>query len=409
MDAKDLLALKEKRFALITQARALLDIAGVEKRSLTAEENNNYNLMIKDVDSISETIKAEEQLRDLERSVNNPRVETAPALRKGKDVVIDAARSFLQTGKVSQECYAEWRALQERALSQGNDTSGGYLVMPEQFAAQLIRFVDDILHIRQVATVISVNRATSLGAVSLDTDPDDADWTTEIATGSEDSSTAFGKRSLTPHPFAKRIKISNSLLNNATQSVESIVMERLAYKFRLTEEKGFLTGNGSQRPLGLFTASALGISTSRDVSTDNTTTSMTFDGLMNTKYSLKPQYRNSANCRWMFHRDAVKQIAKLKDGEGKYIWQPSVTLNTPDMLLNVGVMESENASNTFTTGLYVGLIGDFKFYWIADAMDLMIKRLDELYAETDQVGFIGRKSCDGMPVLEEAFARVKLA
>ena len=70
---------------------------------------------------------------------------------------------------------------------------------------------------------------------------------------------------------------------------------------------------------------------------------------------------------------------------------------------------SEWAPNTFTTGEYVGLLGDFSHYWIADALSMQIQRLNELYAETNQVGFIGRLETDGAPVLEEAFVRVKLA
>jgi hypothetical protein len=46
---------------------------------------------------------------------------------------------------------------------------------------------------------------------------------------------------------------------------------------------------------------------------------------------------------------------------------------------------------------------------IADALSMQIQRLNELYAETNQVGFIGRWETDGAPVLEEAFVRVKLA
>jgi HK97 family phage major capsid protein len=70
---------------------------------------------------------------------------------------------------------------------------------------------------------------------------------------------------------------------------------------------------------------------------------------------------------------------------------------------------SEYMSNTFTTGLYVGILGDFSNYWIADAQSLEFQVLSELYAETNQVGLIGRMDSDGMPVLEEAFVRVKLA
>ena len=57
----------------------------------------------------------------------------------------------------------------------------------------------------------------------------------------------------------------------------------------------------------------------------------------------------------------------------------------------------------------MGILGDFSYYHTADALDFGIQRVSELYAETNQTGFIGRLETDGMPVLEEAFVRVKLA
>ena len=70
---------------------------------------------------------------------------------------------------------------------------------------------------------------------------------------------------------------------------------------------------------------------------------------------------------------------------------------------------SEFAPNTFTAGQYVGIIGDFSYYYIVDALDMQLLRLNELYAETNQIGYIARKEGDGMPVLKNAFARVQLA
>lgn len=142
------------------------------------------------------------------------------------------------------------------------------------------------------------------------------------------------------------------------------------------------------------------------MSTGNATTSIKVDGLLSAKYALKQQYHPRA--QWVMHRDAVAQIAKLKDGEGRYLWQESVAVGQPDRLLGFPVNMSEYAPNTFTTGLYVGVLGDFSKYYIADSLALSIQRLTELYAETNQDGFIGRLECDGMPVLAEAFVRVKL-
>ena len=46
-------------------------------------------------------------------------------------------------------------------------------------------------------------------------------------------------------------------------------------------------------------------------------------------------------------------------------------------------------------------------YHIVDALNMQVQRLTELYAESNQTGYIGRAEVDGMPVLEEAFARLK--
>jgi HK97 family phage major capsid protein len=161
--------------------------------------------------------------------------------------------------------------------------------------------------------------------------------------------------------------------------------------------------------MGVFTAATIGfgISTARDVSTGNTATAFTFDGLMEALYSLKAQYHPKAT--WIFHRDAIKMARKLKDGMGQYIWQPSVQQGQPDLLLGRPYKMSEYCPNTFTASKYVGIIGDFSFYWIADALSMRIQRLNELYAAANQIGFIGRLESDGMPVLNEAFARVKLS
>ena len=70
---------------------------------------------------------------------------------------------------------------------------------------------------------------------------------------------------------------------------------------------------------------------------------------------------------------------------------------------------SEFAPNTFTNGLYVGLYGDLKYYWICDSLNMEIQVLAELYARTNQIDYISRIETDGAPVLSEAFARVTLA
>jgi len=49
-------------------------------------------------------------------------------------------------------------------------------------------------------------------------------------------------------------------------------------------------------------------------------------------YSLRSPYRKKAV--WMLNDSTVKALRKLKDGNGNYIWQPSVQAGVPDMILN---------------------------------------------------------------------------
>ncbi len=159
-------------------------------------------------------------------------------------------------------------------LQSGVFTKGGALQPPTEWLAELLMNVDDSTFIRTYARKFRLAQAASLGVPKLDTDIDDADWTSELLTGSL-GDFAFGTRELRPHPMAKNVKVSKTLGRVSAIPIEQFVRERLEYKLRLTDEKAFLTGNGSQKPLGIFTASANGISTGRDVSTDNTQTAIT--------------------------------------------------------------------------------------------------------------------------------------
>ena len=406
--SKKLIELRDARNTSITAARALLDKAESEKRELNTDEQTQWDSHMADEQRFATAIGNEERQIEAERQIAGQHFEDnseAGSENRDSGEGVSSAE-YREAFEKRMRFGPDGLSLDEkRALSAGAGTEGGFLIMPQQMASGMLKDVDDMVFMRQRATKFQLPMAASLGVPTMDSDVDDANWTPEIATGSEDTGLAFGKRELSPNALAKRIKISNKLLRQVP-GIEAIVRARLAYKFGTTQEAAFMTGSGAKQPLGVFTASADGISTGRDIASGNTGTAFTFDGLINAKYSCKSQYQRVAE--WLFHRDAVSMLAKLKDGDGQYIWQPSKVAADPDMLLGRPVNMSEFAPNTFTTGLYVGLFGDFSHYWIADAMNIELQRLTELYAETNQTGIIGRLETDGMPVLEEAFARVTL-
>ena len=405
-----IIEMQQQRANLIHECRSILDALENEKRDYTPEEKVKYERMDAEIDTLEKRIEAERKQESREKGLGDkeerqaggseqPKQESRGGFARDSEEYRAAFNSFLLNGRggLTPE--------EIRAMQADSDTGGGYLVAPQQMVMELIKNVDDAVFFRSIARVTQLRTAKSLGVPTLDKDADEADWTAELTTGSL-TDVAFGKRELRPHPLAKRAKISNTLLRMAAMSPEAIIRERLAYKFAVTEEKAFLLGDGVQKPLGVFTASNDGIPTARDVVGANTATAIKADTLFDAKYSLKEQYQRAA--RWIFHRDAIKEIRKLKDGNGQYIWQAGLQAGAPDRILDTPYYMSEFAPNTFTTGLYVGIIGDFSKYWIAEALDMQVQRLVELYAETNQTGFIARMEIDGMPTLAEAFTRIKL-
>ena len=189
-------------------------------------------------------------------------------------------------------------------------------------------------------------------------------------------------------------------------SPDQTVLDRILYKIEAAQENAFMSGTGTNQPLGIFTASDSGIATGRDV-TAASATAVATDDLIECTYGVKGQYMRGAS--WVMHRDLCKMIAKLKDSDGQYIWQPSVQAGQPDMLLGAPVYMSEYAPNAVAAGKYVAVYGDFKTgYWVCDSDGLYIQVLNELYAVNNEIGYVVEYYGDGAPVVGEAFSRLKM-
>ncbi|MEH0830805.1 phage major capsid protein, partial [Micromonospora sp. CPCC 205714] len=247
----DINAKRQERAGLAKQARDILTAAENDGgRNLTAEESSKFDRLMEQVDGCDAQIEREEKLRAKER-----RIDDEPGDQPGRsdddrnggerngpdgsgDAQMRAFRQYLIGGRASLS------PEQSRTLIAGSDPEGGYLVAPQQFVTELVQAVDDAVQLRGLATVHRLTEAASLGIPTLDTDMNDAEWTSEVGTGSQDDALRLGKRELTPNPLAKRTKISRKLLRLTANRAENLVRERLAYKFAVSEEKAYMVGDG---------------------------------------------------------------------------------------------------------------------------------------------------------------------
>lgn len=390
--------LKQDRAKLITQMREIMDRnTDVE---MNVDDKATYEKLEKDFDALNARIIAEEKLMDRERSIDTPEDK-----KGAKDKISERQQLFAKALSGNAADLAAYRnAAGDYTL--GTDATAGAITAPMQFVEQLIKGLDDVLFMRNIAhKTPSLGAAQSLGFPYRKTAAADADWTTEVATATEETALQYGRREFKPNRLTKLIRLSKTLVSHANMAPQ-VVLEELQRVLAVTQEKAYMTGDGSGKPLGIFTASNDGIPTSRDVAA-TAATSITADDLIDVKYSLKGQYHNRA--QWVMHRDLVKMVAKLKNqATGEYVWQPSLQAGQPDRLLNSPVNMSEFAPNTYTAGLYAAVYGDFEYYWIMDADQLTLQVLNEIYALSNQVGYLFQYFGDGAPVCGEAFARLKM-
>ncbi|WP_337175384.1 phage major capsid protein [Paludisphaera sp.] len=421
---KTAVQLREERAGLITQARTKLDDAQKREGGPTAEDRSEINRLMDSAQSLKDQYETMETVEAAEADLDSADSRVSPPIgSEGRSAGAASPKGEARTAadfRASEEyrsAYSDYLATGQIPFSRiprefrdtvlGTDGKGGYLVTPTQLAGEIVKAIDDMVFVRGLARIQRLRAAKSLGVPRLTSRMADADWTSEVGAVTEDTTMAVDRRDLKPYLMSKLSKVSIEA-SDRDSNVEALIRDELVYKNAVTEEKAYLTGSGTGRPLGIFTASSSGVPTSRDVTGTNTTTAIGADTLIAMKYSLKPGYRSDPTCRWVWSRAAIEAISKLKDSTNQYLWQPSVQAGQPDRLLGIPVAESEYVPATFTTGLYVGAIGVFRYYWIAEVDDLRIQRLVERYADTNEVGFISRRWVDGAPILAEAFTRCKL-
>lgn len=387
-----ILELREKRAKAWETAKNFLDSRRGENGLVSDDDNATYEKMETEVVNLGKEIdRLEKQAAiDLELS----KATSAPLLEKPQ-----TDEKSRKIGKASNEYRnAFWQVMRNKAkfevknaLQVGTDSEGGYLV-PDEFEHTLVQALEEENIFRGLATTIQTSSGDR--KIPVVATKGEASWVDEEGTIPE-SDDAFGQVSIGAYKLATMIKVSEELLNDSVFNLESYIATEFGRRIGNKEEEAFFIGDGVGKPTGVLDATGGG----QLGSTTSGVTSISFDEIMDLFYSLKSPYRKNAT--FLMNDSTVKAIRKLKDGNGQYIWQPSMAAGTPDMVLNRPILTSTYVPE-IAAGNKTVVFGDFKYYWIADRQGRSFKRLNELFAVTGQVGFVATQRVDGKLILPEA-------
>ena len=388
-----ILELREKRAKAWEAAKAFLDSKRGTDGLLSAEDTHTYEKMESDVMNLGKEIERLERQSSIDAELSRP-TSSPITNHPGSSMPSD-----MKKGRASDEyVQAFWKAMRNKnsydvqnALQIGTDSEGGYLV-PDEFERTLIESLQEENIFRSMAKVITTSSGDR--KIPVVATKGTAFWIDEEGAIPE-SDDSFGQVSIGAYKLATMIKVSEELLNDNVFNLESYIAKEFARRIGSKEEEAFFIGDGTGKPTGIFNATGgaqLGV-------TAASATAITVDEVMDLFYSLRSPYRK--NALFVMNDSTVKAIRKLKDGNGQYIWQPSIQAGQPDTILNRPVKTSVYVPTIASASKSIAF-GDFGYYWVADRQGRSFQRLNELFAVTGQVGFRATQRVDGKLILPEA-------
>ena len=383
----------QKRAKVWETAKNFVDTHENENGILSAEDSATYGRMEQEIEDLTAAIdrqqRADAREQELNKAMNQPL--TGRPSQKVEEKTGRASNAY----KEDFGAHLRGKRLVHNVLSEGVQADGGYLV-PEEFERQIVTGLDEANVVRSLAKVITTSAERKIPVAATHSA---AQWTAENGPYTESDPT-FDQKTIDAFKLTDLVKVSIELLQDSAFDLEGYIAGEFARAFGIAEEEAFCVGNGTNQPTGIFTANGgqLGVTAANQ-------TSITADELISLVYALKSPYRR--NAKFLMNDATIAAIRKLKDGNGVYLWQPSLQAGEPDKLLGYDLYTSPYVPQA-AADAYTVAFGDFKNYWIADRSGRTVQRLNELYSTNGQVGFVATERVDGKVILPEGIKLLKM-
>ncbi len=390
--------LRENRNKAWDAAKAFVETKRDKDGLLSDEDAKTYAEMEKKVCNYTAEIERMEQMNAMDARLAKP--TSTPITEKpmsGNDDVKP------KTGRASDTYRADMlKALRSNfrnvsnVLQEGVDSDGGYLV-PEEYDSRLIQSLTEENILRKLGTTITTSGERK---INIAASTPAAAWIDEGEALTFGDAT-FSQINLDAHKLHVAVKVTEELLYDNAFGLENYIITQFAKALANAEEDAFFNGDGEGKPLGIFAdkgGGEIGV-------TAASATAITADEIINLVYSLKRPYRK--NAKFIMNDNTVAVLRKLKDGNGAYLWQPSMQAGEADRLFGYPVLTSPYVP-TIAAGKPVIAFGDFSYYNIGDRGTRSFAELKELFAGNGMIGFVAKERVDGKLILPEAVKILKM-
>ncbi len=363
----------EKKNDLITRAEKVLAVAKEEKRELTPEEAQELKEIKAKVDMIAETIKLDEDVKEMAKEDMEKKEDYTPT-EEGEKMKKEETNNVAEQETRAFENYIRGYVVNERAGELTKADNGA--VIPTSIANKIIKKVYDICPILEQSTKYNVKGNLDLPYYDADTSNITVAYQSEFVAMSS-SNGNFKSIRLTGFLAGALSKISRSLINNSQFNIVDFVVDEMANAIKRFIEKELLVGTPDK---------VEGLSTLTNKVETASATAITADEIIKLQDSIKDEFQSGAI--WIMSSKTRTALRLLKDANERYLLQDDINATFGKTLLGKPVYVSDNMPEigAGNTAIYYG---DMKGLATKFNEEINVEVLREKYADEHAVGVIG--------------------
>jgi HK97 family phage major capsid protein len=372
--------LVDDRQAAYHAAKAKMDEAAAESRSLSAEEREFVDRTFAELDekraTIDTLLEAEKREREIAESMRGLEDVARPveARTVAAETDADILRSLLMGERRAHTFNFEKRDIAKTSSNAPVPTSFSDVVIDQA------RLVGPMLD-PSVVTVLNTASGEDLVLPSL------ASWSTagfeaEAATIDESDPT-FGKTTLKAYKYAFLVQVSQEFLSDSNIDVIGFLGQQAGNAIGYKVNDVLTAGTGTVEANGIATAAAAGITGGTAIAGTRGTGAFTADDLIDLVYSLDGAARRLPGFGVMANGSSIGAMRKLKTSSGDYVFVPSIQPGTPDSILGYSLIENP-AMASVASGARSVLAGHFPSYYVRTVGGIEVARSSDFAFSTGQ-------------------------
>lgn len=368
----------EARQNIWSQAKELLERAESENRSLTAEETESYNKMSADLDTRAALI---EKVKS-----DSAREERAAKAAEGfnpvaTSVSTDAERlRALGRGDVRSIDFGH----EQRTITGGSTGAP----VPTSFYNQVIMLAKTVGPMLETSTILNTAggeplQIPSVGAYSSGT-------LTAAGSALPASDPTFNSFStLQSWKYGFLVQVSRELLEDTGVDLLGFLADQVGIGLGKSINSVLTTGTGTVQPNGIVTAAGSGVTGGTGVAG-----AFTADNLISLVYSLDTVARRRPGAGFQMNAASIAAVRQLKDNYGRYLFEPAISADKYDLLLNYPIYENPDMASA-ATGAKSVIFGDLKSFYVRQVGGIRLDRSDDFAFSSDLVTFRATWRGDG--------------